>query len=58
MYINCQGLLTSINLEKNYFGPEAAEALAPALRDSPSLTSVDLSSNKLVVHESGCDIYM
>jgi hypothetical protein len=36
MYINCQGLLTSINLEGNYFGPEAAEErLAPALRDSP-----------------------
>ena len=32
--------LTSINLYGNSIGPEGAKALAPAIRDSPSVTSV------------------
>ena len=33
-------LLTSINLRLNNLGSEGAKALAPAIRDSPSVTSV------------------
>ena len=37
--------IRSINLKTNTLGPEGAKLLAPALRDSASLTSIDLGFN-------------
>jgi membrane-associated protease RseP (regulator of RpoE activity) len=37
--------LKSINLKRTMLGPEGAKALAPALRDSPSVTSVRAFGN-------------
>jgi hypothetical protein len=39
--------LTSINLENNKLGPEGAKMLAPAIRDSPSVTECNLRGNNL-----------
>ena len=41
----CLFLIPQINLRGNKLGPEGAKALAPAIRDSHSLTAVDTRAN-------------
>ena len=41
--------LTSVNLASNFLWEEGANILAPAIRDSTSVTSIDLRGNKLGV---------
>ena len=49
--------LTSIDLYNNNLGAEGAKALAPALRDSPSVTSVRASEIVGVVEVDGASAH-
>ena len=51
--------LTILDLPSNDIGPEGASVLAPSVRDHPSLTSINLSFNRLcgINHSTGKGTY-